>query len=60
MIDWRTPIESALNMLKEASVKTCYIEASLFKKFDIEHCENVVFLPYFSQISLAELLPCHI
>lgn len=57
LIDWRIPFQTAVEMMQEADVHTCYIENKLFEKSIITIFENISFLPYERNNISAEYLP---
>lgn len=60
LIDWRIPFETAVDMMKEADVKKCYIETGVYPEiFDEEH--SSVLLERYEKLNLkAEELPSSI
>lgn len=47
LIDWRIPLQKAIEMMKEASVCSCYIEDRLLS--ETNNCSSIKFIPYSSQ-----------
>ena len=56
LIDWRIPLNSAIEMMKEALVKRCYIEESIFDKYNTENSE-LDFIKFRVENKGPELLP---
>lgn len=56
LIDWRIPLQTAAEMMREANVHTCYIEKNLFNK-SITTSENISFVLYERKNVSAEYLP---
>ena len=57
LLDWRVPFQTAIEMMVEAEVHTCYIEKGLFKKIENQIPDSIGFITYKKQNSSAELLP---
>lgn len=58
LIDWRIPISTALEMMKEAGVRVCYIETG---KYDIPtYSCKINFITYERKSNSAKLLPAEI
>ena len=57
LLDWRIPCPTAIEMMIEADVRTCFIENGLFNKFENEIPDSIDFVTYEKQNSSAELLP---
>lgn len=57
LIDWRIPLQTAVEMMREASVHTCYIEKKLYDKTTIILNKSLSFLPYERKTASAEYLP---
>ena len=57
LIDWRIPFRTAVEMMIEADVCTCYIEKSLFDKIEDVISDSIAFVTYEKQNQSAELLP---
>lgn len=60
IIDWRIPYQTALKMMKEASVKKCYIAKKVLEKVLKEKLYDVEFISFDKNSNSAELLPDHI
>ena len=60
LLDWQIPFQTAVEMMIEADVHTCYIEKSLLEKTDNSLFESIKFITYEKQNNLAELLPKYI
>lgn len=60
MLDWRIPFATAIEMMLEASVHTCYIENTLFHKNENNISNTINFITYEKQNSSAALLPTYI
>lgn len=56
LIDWRIPLQTAAEMMREANVHTCYIEKNLFNK-SITTSGNISFVLYERKNVSAEYLP---
>ena len=56
LIDWRSPLQTAAEMMREANVHTCYIEKNLFNK-SITTSGNISFVLYERKNVSAEYLP---
>lgn len=56
IIDWRIPPESAISMLKEAGVKTCFIETTKLNDI-IKTYNEIEFIPYEKDKNSVVLLP---
>lgn len=57
LLDWRIPCLTAIEMMIEADVHTCFIEKSLFNKIENQIPNSIDFYTYEKQNSSAELLP---
>ena len=57
LLDWRIPFSTAIEMMIEADVHTCFIEKGLFNKLENEIPDSIDFITYEKQNSSAELLP---
>jgi len=57
LIDWRIPFPTAIEMMADADVHTCFIEESLFNKIENKIPDSINFVTYEKQNSSAELLP---
>lgn len=57
LLDWRIPFSTAIEMLIEADVHTCFIEKGLFNKIENQILDSIDFVTYEKQNSSAELLP---
>ena len=57
LLDWRIPFSTTIEMMIEANVQTCFIEKSLFSKFEKEIPDSIDFVTYEKQNSSAALLP---
>lgn len=58
LIDWRIPLQTAVEMMKEAGVSICYFEDT---KYDIkESSDEIKFITYERKSNSAELLPLDI
>lgn len=60
LIDWRIPFETAVDMMKEAGVKKCYIETGLYPEISDAELSAVLFERYEKLNLKAELLPASI
>lgn len=57
LLDWRIPFSTAIEMMVEAEVYTCFIEKGLFNKIENQIPDSIDFVTYEKQNSSAELLP---
>lgn len=57
LLDWRIPFSTAVEMMIEADVLTCFIEKGLFSKVKNEIPNSIDFVTYEKQNSSATLLP---
>ena len=57
LLDWRIPSSTAIEMMIEADVHTCFIEKGLFNKIENQIPDSIDFVTYEKQNSSAELLP---
>lgn len=57
LLDWRIPFSTAIEMMVEAEVHTCFIEKCLFNKIENQISDSIDFVTYEKQNSSAELLP---
>ena len=57
LLDWRIPFSTAVEMMIEADVRTCFIEKGLFSKVENEIPNSIDFITYEKQNSSATLLP---
>ena len=57
LLDWRIPFSTAIEMMVEAEVHTCFIEKGLFNKNENQIPDSIDFVTYERQNSSAELLP---
>lgn len=57
LLDWRIPCPTAIEMMIEADVHTCFIEKSLFNKIENQIPNSIDFFTYEKQNSSAQLLP---
>ena len=60
LIDWRIPFESAIEMIRDACVQTCYIESGLHAEICDDKYSSVSFIRYEKVNLKAELLPSSI
>lgn len=56
LLDWRIPPSSAIEMMREARVCSCYIEKSLFSNFDFL-CNEISFITFQNKTKSATILP---
>ena len=57
LIDWRIPFQTAVEMMQEAGVHTCYFEKKLLDKAFSAFVKDISFLPYERKTASAECLP---
>ena len=57
LIDWRIPLQTAVEMMREADVHKCYIEKKLYEKAMITANEGIMFTPFERKNVSAEYLP---
>lgn len=57
LLDWRIPFQSAIEMMHEAGVRTCYIENSLFNKTEYITTAHIRFITYEKRNNSTGLLP---
>lgn len=57
LIDWRIPLQTAIEMMQEANVHTCYIEKKLLDKMPIAPSESIKFVSFERKVMIAEYLP---
>lgn len=57
LLDWRIPFSTAIEMMIEADVHTCFIEKGLFNKIENLIPDSIDFVTYEKQNSSADLLP---
>lgn len=57
LLDWRIPFQTAIEMMIEAEVRTCFIEKGLFNKIENQIPASIDFVTYEKQNSSATLLP---
>ena len=57
LLDWRVPFPTAIEMMLEADVHTCFIEEGLFNKLKNGVPDSIDFVTYEKQNSSADLLP---
>ena len=57
LLDWRIPCPTAIEMMIEADVHTCFIEKGLFNKIENQIPDSIDCVTYEKQNSSAELLP---
>lgn len=60
LIDWRIPFETAVDMMKEADVKKCYIETGVYPEISYEEHSSVLLERYEKLNLKAEELPSSI
>lgn len=60
LLDWRIPFPTAIEMMLEADVHTCFIEEGLFNKLKNGVPDSIDFVTYEKQNSSATLLPSYI
>ena len=60
LLDWRIPFSTAIEMMIEADVHTCFIEKGIFNKLENEIPDSIDFVTYEKQNSSAALLPSYI
>lgn len=60
LLDWRIPFSTAIEMMIEADVHTCFIEKGIFNKLENEIPDSINFVTYEKQNSSAVLLPSYI
>ena len=56
LIDWRIPVKTAISMMREANVETCYIESDQIKKY-VTDLYSISLIPFEQSNSTAEFLP---
>jgi len=57
LIDWRIPLQTAIKMMAEADVYTCYIEKKLIDQTCVPLPENITFIHFKRKVNSAEYLP---
>lgn len=57
LIDWRIPLQTAIEMMKEAEVHTCYIEKRFFDKVSDALSQSITFIPFERKSTSAGYLP---
>lgn len=57
LIDWRIPFQTAVKMMNEAKVHTCYIEKKLLDKMPVSLSESITFISFERKVMIAEYLP---
>jgi len=57
LIDWRIPNQTAIEMMREASVEKCYIERKFFKNFEDSANKDISLIPYVNDANAEKLLP---
>lgn len=57
LIDWRIPLETSIQMMKEAGVNSCIIESQYLKKAGKEYLDAFSFVTYEQTNTKAQLLP---
>lgn len=57
LIDWRVPLQTAVEMMKEAKVHTCCIEKKLFDKVSDTLSQSIKFIPFERKSTSAEYMP---
>ena len=57
LIDWRTPFLTAVEMMREASVKQCFIEKRLIDDADISAIQDIEFVVYERGNNTTQCLP---
>jgi len=57
LIDWRIPFQTAIKMMNEAKVHTCYIEKKLLDKMPVSLSESITFIPFERKVMIADYLP---
>lgn len=57
LIDWRIPFQTAVEMMKEASVQKCYIEKKIFDKAHEKKWSGISFILFEKKNNIAEFLP---
>lgn len=60
LLDWRIPFSTAVEMMNEAGVCTCYIETELFNKLDNVCVSGISFVLYEKENTTAKLLPRYV
>ena len=60
LIDWRIPYQTAVDMMKEASVSKCYIEGKILEKTSEEKENNIEFILFKKKNNSTELLDDYI
>jgi len=60
LLDWRIPFQTALEMMIEAGVNTCFIDKSLFDKNWNHKAVSIKFIAYEKQNSTVQELPSYI
>lgn len=56
LIDYRTPFDSAIQMMRESKVQTCYLQEDLWREY-IDTCTEMEFVRYFKESELTFVLP---
>lgn len=57
LIDWRIPLQTAVEMMKEAEVHTCCIEKKFFDKVSAALFLSITFIPFERKTTSAKYLP---
>lgn len=60
LLDWRIPFSTAIEMMIDADVHTCFLEKRLFNKIENQISDSIDFITYEKQNSSATLLPSYI
>lgn len=57
LIDWRIPIKTAIEMMKDANVQECYIEKKFYDRIIVSMTQRVKIIPFDKKINSAAYLP---
>lgn len=57
LIDWRIPLQTAIEMMHEAEVHTCYIEKKFYDEVPVAPFQSIAFIPFKRKTNTAEYLP---
>ncbi len=58
LIDWRIPIQTAVEMMNEAEVHVCYIEKKYYGKVSGARSQCITFIPFEKKVFRFSIFKC--
>lgn len=60
LIDWRIPFQTAVEMMKEASVQKCFVEKIVLENSSVNEKKGILFMTFEKRQNAAEFLPSEV